>query len=171
MGSSSEGYVANLAIVIDAPRAEVWDAPVDAQRINESMIGTLVTSDGTRGTPIAWSGEWQRRTYEDQGLLLKLEPRRLIRHHDLSPLSGLSDAAEIRPVTLRLSGRGRKLVSRPRRKTRICARERSEQKGTTMLEGRKKVAERQVGSRGSERILLEKAAFHHRSNALRDSHP
>ena len=96
--------VAQLSTAIDAPIAKVWDALINPATIKQYMFGTNVTSEWKEGSQITWKGEWQGKSYEDKGVILRLEPERLIQYSHFSPLSGLLDVpANYHPVTIRLS--------------------------------------------------------------------
>ena len=71
------------------------------------MFGTNVVSDWKEGRPIVWRGEWQGKTYEDKGVILKLERERTIQYSHFSPLAGLPDVPEnYHTVTVVLSSDG-----------------------------------------------------------------
>ena len=99
--------VAEASVSIAAPAARIWDALVSPQLIKQFMFGTTVVSDWQQGSPISWKGEWKGKPYEDKGVILKVEPRRLLQYSHYSPLSGLPDAPENRhTVTILLSEAG-----------------------------------------------------------------
>lgn len=99
--------VAKASITIDAPREKVWNAFVDPETIRQYMFGTHVASDWKVGSPIFWRGEWQGKPYEDKGVILQLEPGRLIQYSHFSPLSGSADLPEnYHTVTIELSEDG-----------------------------------------------------------------
>src|SRR5919106_4099142 len=100
--------VAQLSTAIDAPIAKVWDALINPATIKQYMFGTNVTSEWKEGSQITWKGEWQGKSYEDKGVILRLEPERLIQYSHFSPLSGLLDVpANYHTVTITLSQEGR----------------------------------------------------------------
>src|SRR5512133_551211 len=100
-------YIATASVTIDAPRAKVWHALTDAALIKQYLFGTNVVSDWHEGSPIVWRGEWQGKSYEDKGVILKLEPERMMRYSHFSPLAGLPDVPEnYHTVTVELSGEG-----------------------------------------------------------------
>lgn len=71
------------------------------------MFGANVVSDWKEGGQIVWKGEWQGKAYEDKGVILKIEPERVLQFSHLSPLSGLPDTPEnYHTVTIELSGEG-----------------------------------------------------------------
>ena len=99
--------IARASIHIDAPLATVWEAIVTPELIKQYLFGTTVVSDWNVGSPIIWKGEWQGRAYEDRGVLLRLEPERLIRYSHFSPLAGLPDTPDhYHTVTVELCDKG-----------------------------------------------------------------
>ena len=102
-----KGLVAKATIVINAPVARVWEALVKPEIIKKYMFGTNVISDWKEGSPIVWKGEWQGKKYEDKGVILKLEPRRLIQYSHFSPLSAKLELPEnYHTVTIKLASKG-----------------------------------------------------------------
>jgi uncharacterized protein YndB with AHSA1/START domain len=100
----SKGFIANESVVVNAPVPVVWDALVNPEIIKQYMFGTNVVSDWREGASIAWKGEWQGKRYEDKGVILRLQPQRLIQYSHISPLSGLPDRPEsYHTVTVQLS--------------------------------------------------------------------
>jgi len=107
----NRGLVAKASTIIDASIAKVWEALTNPEKIKRFMFGTDVVSDWKEGSSIRWKGEWQGKKYEDKGVILKLEPQRLIQYSHFSPLSGLPDAAEnYHKVTIELSSKGPKTL-------------------------------------------------------------
>jgi uncharacterized protein YndB with AHSA1/START domain len=99
--------VAKASVTVNAPKARVWDALVNPETIKEYMFGTTVVSDWREGSPIVWKGEWQGKAYEDKGVILRMEPLRMLQYSHFSPLSGLADAPEnYHRVTIELSDEG-----------------------------------------------------------------
>jgi len=90
----SRALIANASISIDAATDKVWDALVNPTAIKQYMFGTNVATDWREGSPITWSGEWQGKSYEDKGVILKFNPLRAIQYTHFSPLSGLPDTPE-----------------------------------------------------------------------------
>jgi len=91
---SDKGLVARASTTINAPLDRVWDALVTPKIIKQYMFGTNVTSDWKEGGPILFKGEWEGRSYEDKGVILKMNPKKMLRYSHYSPLSGLPDKAE-----------------------------------------------------------------------------
>jgi uncharacterized protein YndB with AHSA1/START domain len=103
----ARGLVAEAVTTVDAPREKVWDALVNPLVIKQYMFGTEVESDWEVGSPIVWKGEWQGKRYEDKGVILQLQPARMIQYSHFSPLSGHPDTPEnYHTVTIELSDDG-----------------------------------------------------------------
>jgi uncharacterized protein YndB with AHSA1/START domain len=103
----SRGLVVNLSITVNAPVAKVWAALISPNMIKKYLFGTDVVSDWKQGSPIVFRGEWQGKTYEDKGVILRLEPERLIQYSHWSNLSGLPDTPEnYHVITFELAGEG-----------------------------------------------------------------
>lgn len=138
------GLVATASTTIRAPRGRVWDALVTPATIERYMFGAKVASEWREGSPITWSGEWQGRAYEDKGVILRLEPRRLLRYTHFSPLSGLPDTPEnYHTVTIELSdsdGATRISLAQDNNPSDE-AREHSEKNWAMMLDSLKKLLE------------------------------
>src|SRR5687767_11678197 len=63
-----------------------------------------VASDWKKGSPIVWKAEWKGTSYEDNGVILDIEPVQRLRHSHFSPLSGLPDVPEnYHTVTINVS--------------------------------------------------------------------
>src|SRR6266511_4164954 len=138
-------FIAKASATIDAPVAKVWDALVNPAMIKQYMFGTNVVSDWKEGRPIVWKGEWQGKSYEDKGVILKIEPRRLLQYSHFSPLSGQPDAPEnYHTVTIELSSKGPQTVVSLSQDNNATdeARKHSEKNWETMLTSLKKLLEK-----------------------------
>ena len=107
--AKNKGLIAKASISINAPVGKVWDALTKPEVIKQYMFGTNVISDWKQGSPIVWKGEWQGKKYEDKGIILKLEPNRILQYTHFSPLSGQQDQdmpENYHTVTIELSAEG-----------------------------------------------------------------
>ena len=82
------------AIEINAPPSRVFNALTDADLVKAYLFGAQIKSDFKVGSPITFSGEWKGQPYEDKGVILDFEPRKLLKVTHYSPLSGLPDVPE-----------------------------------------------------------------------------
>ena len=87
-------FTAKAVITIKAPASKVWEALTNPALIQQYLFGTQVTTDWQVGSPITYRGEWQGKTYEDKGVILQVEPERLLVSTYWSSLSGLADTHE-----------------------------------------------------------------------------
>jgi len=102
---NKENFIARAEVRIYATASRVWDALVNPEIIKRYMFDTTTVSDWNEGSSITWKGEWQGKPYEERGVILRLEPKRLIRYSHFSPLSGLPDIPEnYHNITIELSG-------------------------------------------------------------------
>jgi len=102
---SGNTFTARAEVKIYARPGRVWDALVNPEMIRRYMSGARVVSEWKDGSPITWNGEWEGKEYEDRGVILRLEPERLLQYSHFSPLSGLQDRPEnYHTVTIGLYG-------------------------------------------------------------------
>lgn len=87
-------YIAKTSIMIAASPEKVWAALTDPVMIKQYLFGTTVSSDWKEGSPITYKGEWQGIPYEDKGLILRVEPEKLLESTYWSSMSGLADVPE-----------------------------------------------------------------------------
>ena len=85
---------AKASATVSAPAEKVWDALVTPATIKKYYFGSTVTSDFKKGSPISFKGEWQGKAYEDKGVILDVQPKRLLAYTHYSPLTGLPDKPE-----------------------------------------------------------------------------
>lgn len=142
--------IAEAVVTIDAPAAEVWDALTNPEKIRKYMFGATVESDWREGSPIRWRGEWQGKTFEDSGHVLKAKPEQLLQYSHSSPNSGHHQ------ITIELSGEGSRtqVVLRQDNNPTEEARKHSEQNWNAMLGGLKRLLERR-GTAEAERRAEE----------------
>ena len=139
-----KNLIARASIRINAPGEKVWAALVSPEAAKQYMFGTNVVSEWREGSPIVWKGEWQGKTYEDRGTILKFKPGRSLQYSHFSPLSGLPDKPEnYHTVTIELSADGNQtLVSLAQDKNATEeARAHSEKNWAMMLTALKKLLE------------------------------
>ena len=105
----SRGFEAIKTVVIDAPRAKVWDALTNPAKVKQYLHGTDLSADWTVGSPITWRGEWKGHSYVDKGTVLAVEPERLLRYTHWSSMGGTENRPEnYHTVTYELADDGGK---------------------------------------------------------------
>ena len=101
--------VAKQSITINAPINIVWEALTNPAVLKQFMFGTEVVSDWKKGSPIVFKGVYEGKIYEDKGVILRVEPERVLQYSHFSPLSGLPDSPEnYHTVTFALSDQGKR---------------------------------------------------------------
>ena len=139
-----KSIIARASITINAPISKVWNALVDPKAIKQYMFGTNVVSGWKVGSPIVWKGEWQGKSFEDKGVILQLQPERMLQYSHFSPVSGLPDKPDsYHTVTIELSGGGKEthISLAQDNNTTEEARMHSEKNWEIMLNGLKKFLE------------------------------
>jgi uncharacterized protein YndB with AHSA1/START domain len=106
--SKNNNLIAEASITINAPIGKVWDALTNPEKIKQYMFGTNVNSDWKEGSSITWKGEWQGKTYEDKGVIVRIDRERTLQYTHFSPLSGQPDVPDnYHNVTITLSAEGK----------------------------------------------------------------
>ena len=86
---------ARATVEIRAPRADVWRALTDPDRIREYFMGEAdVQTDWEVGSPITFRGEWNGQAFEDKGEIVTFEPERELAYSHFSPMTGKPDEPE-----------------------------------------------------------------------------
>jgi uncharacterized protein YndB with AHSA1/START domain len=139
-----EAKIAKASTTVDVSADKVWHALVTPEVIQRYMFGTNVVAEWKQGGAISWKGEWKGKPYEDKGVILRHDPKRMLRYTHWSPLSGKPDTPENQhTVTIALAEQdGHTQVSLTQDNNRTEEeRAHSEKNWTAMLEGLKKVVE------------------------------
>src|SRR5512139_2005305 len=87
-------FVAKATSIINAPASKVWEALTQPDLIKQYLFGTQVTTDWKVGSPITYEGVWEGKAYKDKGVILQVEPGKLLVSTFWSALSGLPDIPE-----------------------------------------------------------------------------
>lgn len=88
---STDDLTANSVIAINASRKQVWDALLSPSSLRHYMSGVDVESQWQEGSNIDWKGEYDEKRYEDHGVILKIEPEKILKFSHFSTLSGKPD--------------------------------------------------------------------------------
>ncbi|MBI2042022.1 MAG: SRPBCC domain-containing protein [Candidatus Nealsonbacteria bacterium] len=141
----NKGLIAKSSISINISISKVWEALTEPEIIKQYMFGTNVVSDWKVGSSVVWRGEWQGKSYEDKGEILKIEEGRTLQYSHFSPLMGKPDVPEnYHTITIELSSDGAQTtisLSQDNNATEE-AREHSEKNWDIMLDGLKKLLEK-----------------------------
>jgi uncharacterized protein YndB with AHSA1/START domain len=88
------GAIATARTDITAAPETVWVALTRPEEISAWMSGSLVETTWEVGAPIAWTGEYDGRAYQDKGEVLAVEEPRVLSMTHYSPLMGDDDVPE-----------------------------------------------------------------------------
>ena len=142
----SRGFVAVKTVAIDAPRADVWDALTEPDKVKQYMHGTQMSTDWKVGSQISWKGEWKGKAYEDKGQVLEVEPQKRLSYTHWSPLGGSEDRPEnYHTLTYELTGEAGKTtltLKQDNNATEEEARKMAEDNWGPVLMGLKETAEK-----------------------------
>ncbi|TAE87001.1 MAG: SRPBCC domain-containing protein [Bacteroidetes bacterium] len=89
-----KNIVAQVSLLIEAPKQKVWEALTTPEIIKKYFFNTHVTSTWTIGSPITFSGEWEGQPYLDKGVILQHTKPDLLQYSYLSSWSQLEDVPE-----------------------------------------------------------------------------
>ena len=144
----TRGFEAINSVTIDAPKAEVWDALTNPEKVKQYLHGTEMSTDWREGSPIFWRGEWKGKPYEDKGKVLEVKAERLIRYTHRSPMGGSEDKPEnYHTVTYELAGDDGKTIltlTQDNNPTKEEADKMARDNWGPVLQGLKKTAENQA---------------------------
>ncbi|MES2704465.1 MAG: SRPBCC domain-containing protein [Bacteroidota bacterium] len=57
----SDELIIKNEIIINAPKADVWDALTDPEQTKKYMFGCETVSDWKEGSPLLWQGMWEEK--------------------------------------------------------------------------------------------------------------
>lgn len=107
------GIVAEAQIDVAASPARVWTALTDPDQIKQFMFGSEVETDWRPGSTITWRGEYEGKSFEDKGNVVRVDPEHELVVTHFSPLSGTEDKPEnyhTLTYTLQISDRGTRVT-------------------------------------------------------------
>ena len=123
---------------------KVWQGLTDPAMVQQYFFGTNLASDWQVGRPITFSGEWEGKTYKDGGVILDIDPPRLLKYTYWSGMSGTEDKPEnYNNITYALNeanGITTLVITQEGVKNQEAA-EHSEQNWTYVFDGLKKMVE------------------------------
>ena len=137
-------FTSKAEISINASKSKVWEALTDLKILKQLYFGADIITDWKVGSPILYKGEWQGKSYEDKGTIIKYEREKLLVSTHWSPLSGVPDIPEnYHTVTFELSGTkvGTQVSINQDNNASEEEKRQSDQFWNTLLEGLKKIVE------------------------------
>jgi uncharacterized protein YndB with AHSA1/START domain len=131
-------------VTFNAPISKVWQGLTDPAIVKQYFFGTNVKSDFKVGSPITFSGEWDGKAYEDGGVILDIDPPKLLKYTYWSSMSGTENKPEnYNNITYELNesnGITTLVITQDGVKSQEAL-EHSEQNWTSVFDGLKKIIE------------------------------
>lgn len=87
-------HTTESSIEIEAARSKVWEALTKPELVKQYFFGVDLMTDWHEGHPIIYKGEWDGRSFEEKGVVLKFIPEVLIVSTYRSGASRLPDEPE-----------------------------------------------------------------------------
>lgn len=144
MTEKNNNYEARITKKVGAPASEVWDALTSPEKIKRYMFGTIVETDWKPGSKILWEGEWNGKSFRDEGTVLEAESGRHLRYSHFSPgvqHEDTSDNYHIVDIVLAGEGDGTVIELTQDNNRSPEAQKHSEENWSQMLDGLKEVVE------------------------------
>lgn len=86
--------IAKVVIKINTDTSAVWKAITTPETIKKYLFGTETISDWKVGSRITFKGIWDGKEYLDGGIILQLEPGKILQYTYWSSMSGTEDLPE-----------------------------------------------------------------------------
>ncbi len=87
-------HTAHASISIAVSPKKIWEGITDPALIKQWFLGTNASSDWEVGSPITFTGEYQGKTYQDKGTVLKNFPGKFLQYEFWGSMSGIEDKPE-----------------------------------------------------------------------------
>ena len=84
----------NLSFLINASSQKVWNALTDPNLVKQYFFGTNLQTTWKVGDPITFSGEWEGKSYVDEGTILQIDAGKSVTYNYWSSFSGKEDKPE-----------------------------------------------------------------------------
>lgn len=99
------GFIARADIEVDASPERVWVTLT--RHASDVSLGAVIHSDWTVGSSVVWRGEWEGRSFEDEGVVLEaIAPLRLVLTHSSGGAGEGAASGIVHRLGYELSGRG-----------------------------------------------------------------
>lgn len=86
--------IAKVVVKINTDTSAVWKAITTPETIKKYLFGTETISDWKVGSRITFKGIWDGKEYLDGGIILQLEPEKILQYTYWSSMSGTEDIPE-----------------------------------------------------------------------------
>ena len=86
--------IAQATITVNASSVKVWEALTNPDLVRQYLFGTTVKTNWQVGSPIIYEGQWEGKSYQDKGIVMQIEPGKLLVSTYWSSMAGLPDVPE-----------------------------------------------------------------------------
>jgi len=90
----NNGLTVEKSILINASPTKVWEALTNPEMVKQYLFGTEMSADWRVGGRVTYRGEWEGKKYEDGGIILEIEPEKILKSTYWSSMSGTEDKLE-----------------------------------------------------------------------------
>ena len=87
-------FEATVSVFINASPGKVWETLTDPESIKHFMYGADIDTDWKEGSKIVYTGEYEGKTYEEKGEILKAVPGKELKTTNFSSISQEEDKPE-----------------------------------------------------------------------------
>jgi uncharacterized protein YndB with AHSA1/START domain len=89
-----ETLTLKTTIIFNASIEKVWEGLTNPAIVKQYFFGTDLKSGWQVGGPITFSGEWEGHKYEDGGIIVAINPPKLLKYTYWSSMSGTENKPE-----------------------------------------------------------------------------
>jgi len=82
----ADTFVARASVTIDVSAPRVWDALVNPAMIERYQPVTSVVSEWKEESPIVWRREFQGKSFQVRGKIVRFEPERVLEYDHSLPI-------------------------------------------------------------------------------------
>jgi uncharacterized protein YndB with AHSA1/START domain len=86
--------ISTSSMSIEAPLAAVWAAVTSPEYVKQWQYGSALMTDWMVGSPIRFTSEWEGRTFEQWGTVLRVDEPTHLSYSLFAPRPGVDDLPE-----------------------------------------------------------------------------
>ena len=84
----------SVSTLVNSQARKVWEALTDPNKVRQYLFGTNMKTDWKEGNTITYEGEYEGKTYQDNGVVKKFRPEQELQTTYWSSMSGKEDSPE-----------------------------------------------------------------------------
>lgn len=88
------GFTYRKSTSIHATTSKVWSVLTDPKLIPHYYFGMEWKTDWKKGSPVAFTGDYDHQPFEDKGIILDIEPEKFLHFSYFNPDQGKPDVPE-----------------------------------------------------------------------------